>query len=50
MAAAVLAVELPFSITWARRFHFGPAEWTWRLLTYQRMPPLRLTRGDFAPL
>ena len=50
IAAAVLAIELPFSVYWSSRFQFGPAEWVWRLLTYQRMPPLRLARGDLAPL
>ena len=49
-AAAILAVELPFSLFWARRFQFGPAEWLWRVLTYQRLPAMRLARGDFAPL
>jgi uncharacterized protein len=49
--AVFILVQLPFSIFWAQRFQFGPAEWMWRLLTYQRVPPLRLNRSsDFAPL
>jgi uncharacterized protein len=44
LAAAIFAVELDFSLFWAARFQFGPAEWVWRLLTYQRLPPLRLAR------
>jgi len=50
IAAAVLAIELPFSVYWAGRFQFGPAEWIWRLLTYQRMPPMRLARGGLSSI
>ena len=39
--ALFFLVQLPFSLAWASRFQFGPAEWFWRLLTYGRMPPLR---------
>lgn len=48
--AAILAVEVPFSLFWAKRFQFGPAEWAWRVLTYQRLPVMRLPRGRFAAL
>jgi len=47
-AAAIFAVELPFSLLWEKRFCFGPAEWVWRVLTYQRLPPMLKTRGDLA--
>ena len=47
-AAAILGVELPFSLLWEKRFRFGPAEWVWRVLTYQRLPPMLKTRGDLA--
>ena len=50
LAAAILAVEMPLSLLWTRNFQFGPAEWIWRLLTYQRLPPLRLAREEVAPL
>jgi len=50
LVAGILAVELPFSLLWARSFQFGPAEWVWRLMTYQRLPPLRRRREKFAPL
>jgi uncharacterized protein len=50
LAAAVLSLQLPASILWLRHFQFGPAEWVWRLLTYGRIPPLRLKPGDFAPI
>ena len=46
LAAAVLAVQVPFSLFWSRHFQFGPAEWIWRLLTYQRIPQLRLAPAD----
>ena len=40
-------VQLVFSRAWLRRFHFGPAEWLWRSLTYgQRQPMLR--GGEFT--
>jgi len=48
LAFAVLLFQLPFSAWWLRRYQFGPAEWVWRLLTYRRVPPLRLDRGDYA--
>jgi uncharacterized protein len=41
LVAGILAFQLPFSLLWTRSFQFGPAEWVWRLLTYQRLPPLR---------
>lgn len=48
LAGAVLLLELPFSAWWLRRYRFGPAEWVWRLLTYRRVPPLRLDPADYA--
>ena len=50
LAAGILAVELPFSLLWARSFQFGPAEWVWRLMTYQRLPPLRHGREESLQL
>jgi uncharacterized protein len=46
LAATILAFQFPFSLWWARRFQFGPAEWLWRLLTYQRLPSMRLSREE----
>ena len=43
-------IQIPFSLIWLRHFHFGPAEWFWRLLTYGRLPPLRRGREEFAPI
>ena len=39
--AAVWALQVWWSQAWLSRFHFGPAEWLWRVATYRRMQPLR---------
>ena len=44
-AVACFAAEMVFSTIWLRNFHFGPAEWLWRSLTYGQVQPLRLS-GD----
>lgn len=49
-AGAILAFQLPFSMWWAKRYQFGPAEWLWRLLTYQRLPSMRLSPREPGPL
>ena len=36
IAAAIVAVQIPFSTWWLSRFRFGPIEWIWRRLTYGR--------------
>lgn len=48
LAAGILAVEFPFSLFWTKRYQFGPAEWAWRVLTYQRLPPMRMGVVDQA--
>jgi uncharacterized protein len=40
---AVFAVQLLLSTWWVRRFRFGPVEWVWRSLTYQRRFTIRRT-------
>ena len=50
LAFALFALQLPFSVWWLRHYRFGPAEWVWRVLTYGRLPPMRLQPGDYAPL
>jgi uncharacterized protein len=40
VVAAVWALQLALSPWWLRRFHFGPAEWLWRWLTYRMRPPM----------
>jgi uncharacterized protein len=46
ITAAVLAVQIPLSVAWTRRFRYGPAEWLWRALAYGRPPRGRRDAGD----
>ena len=50
LALAVFLLQLGLSGWWLRRYRFGPAEWVWRMLTYGRVPPMRLAAGDYAPV
>ncbi|EZP78742.1 hypothetical protein H839_02701 [Parageobacillus genomosp. 1] len=34
------SAQLVISRKWLRHFHFGPAEWVWRWVTYGKKPPL----------
>jgi uncharacterized protein len=36
LALAVMAIQIPFSIWWLRRFDYGPVEFLWRNVTYGR--------------
>jgi uncharacterized protein len=36
------ALQMLFSRWWLARFHFGPAEWAWRALTYGERPAMRI--------
>lgn len=38
---AVWVTQFLASPLWLRHFHFGPAEWLWRALTYGHLPPFR---------
>lgn len=40
-AVLLFTAQLALSRWWLARFHFGPAEWLWRALTYLQWPPLR---------
>ena len=40
-ALACFAAETAFSTVWLKHFHFGPAEWLWRSLTYGQRQPMR---------
>ncbi|MCI0421170.1 MAG: DUF418 domain-containing protein [Acidobacteria bacterium] len=42
LALAVWSLQVPASVWWLRRFHFGPAEWLWRSLTYGSRQPMRM--------
>lgn len=36
-----LIIEITFSTYWLKKFRYGPVEWIWRELTYQKRIPLR---------
>jgi uncharacterized protein len=49
LAAIVLALgiaQLVISPIWLKSFHFGPAEWLWRSLTYWRLQPMRVRPAE----
>jgi uncharacterized protein len=39
---AIWIFQLVLSPLWLRYFRFGPLEWAWRSLTYQKLQPLRI--------
>lgn len=39
---AMWTVQLIYSPLWLQRFRFGPCEWLWRSLTYQKRQPMRV--------
>ena len=43
--AVIWALQLAYSPLWLRHFRFGPAEWLWRSLTYQRRQPMTRQPG-----
>ncbi len=43
---AVWLFQLIVSPIWLKHFHYGPAEWLWRYLTYGTAPPFRRGRGE----
>ena len=48
VAFAVCALMMAWSQPWLARFHYGPLEWAWRCLTYQRRFPFRRKSLAFA--
>lgn len=40
-ATAVFAFQLILSKIWLKHFHYGPLEWLWRCLSYQKILPIR---------
>jgi uncharacterized protein len=38
---SIWAVQIILSPIWLKHFHFGPAEWLWRYLTYGKQPQFR---------
>jgi uncharacterized protein len=41
IVAAIWIFQMIASPIWLKHFHFGPAEWLWRSLTYWRRQPMR---------
>jgi uncharacterized protein len=41
ISLAFFAAQVVFSHWWLARFHFGPMEWLWRVLTYGHRPRFR---------
>jgi len=41
IGVGLVAVQIPVSAWWLRRFQFGPMEWVWRRLTYRQPLPMR---------
>jgi uncharacterized protein len=48
-AFVVFAFEVAGCHLWLRWFHFGPLEWIWRALVYQRLPAMRVTARPRRP-
>jgi uncharacterized membrane protein YeiB len=49
VALLIFAAQMAWSPWWLARFHFGPAEWLWRSLTYARAQPMRIRRPVPVP-
>jgi uncharacterized protein len=50
IALLVFAAQMAWSPWWLTRFHFGPAEWLWRSLTYGRLQPMRIRAAVPLPV
>ncbi|MBN1991695.1 MAG: DUF418 domain-containing protein [Anaerolineae bacterium] len=44
LVLGVWTFQLIISPLWLRYYHFGPAEWLWRSLTYWQLQPIRTAR------
>lgn len=42
VAVVIFGLQLLISLWWLKRFRFGPAEWLWRTLTYDKLQPMRV--------
>lgn len=49
IAVAIFIPQMAWSAWWLARFHFGPAEWVWRSLTYGRLQPMRIRAPAVRP-
>ncbi len=41
VVGSIWIVQMIISPIWLKHFHFGPAEWVWRSLTYWKKQPMR---------
>ncbi len=46
---SVWIIQVIVSPIWLRHFRFGPLEWIWRSLTYQKRQPMRLRPALTSP-
>jgi len=46
VVAGIWIMQMIVSPIWLRHFHFGPAEWAWRSLTYWKKQPMRKALPD----
>jgi uncharacterized protein len=49
VVAAIWIFQIAASPIWLRHFQFGPLEWVWRSLTYNRRQPMKLRATEPAP-
>lgn len=49
LVLGIWLVQLTASPLWLRRYHFGPAEWLWRSLTYCRWQPFSRRAPAVSP-
>jgi uncharacterized protein len=45
-AVLFFTIQILACTWWVRHFRFGPMEWLWRTLTYLRVQPIRIRRGE----
>jgi uncharacterized protein len=43
LSILIFGLQIPFSMLWLGHFSYGPAEWLWRSLTYQKWQPFKKT-------
>jgi uncharacterized protein len=50
IALLIFGLQMAWSPWWLARFHFGPAEWLWRTLTYGGLQPMRIREAVLVPV
>ncbi len=46
IALLIIAAQLVISWYWLKKFNFGPVEWVWRSLTYQKPQPFKILKPN----